>query len=95
VALGRTRDAEEVVRVAIAEAQRAAGVEPVALHLLDASGEVLQLVAEGKTAKEIGTILGLSTKTADAHRTRLMQKLDIHGIAGLTRYAIRSGLIQP
>lgn len=57
--------------------------------------EVLQLVAEGKTTKEIGTILGVSTKTADAHRTRLMQKLDIHDIAGLTRYAIRSGLIQP
>ena len=57
--------------------------------------EVLQLVAEGKTTKEIGTILGVSTKTADAHRTRLMQKLDIHDIASLTRYAIRSGLIQP
>ncbi len=57
--------------------------------------EVLQLVAEGKTTKEISTILGVSVKTADAHRTRLMQKLDIHDIAGLTRYAIRQGLIQP
>jgi DNA-binding NarL/FixJ family response regulator len=57
--------------------------------------EVLQLVAEGKTTKEIAGILGVSTKTADAHRTRMMQKLDIHDIAGLTRYAIRSGLIQP
>ena len=45
--------------------------------------------------KEIASILGVSTKTADAHRTRMMQKLDIHDIAGLTRYAIRSGLIQP
>ncbi len=57
--------------------------------------EVLQLVAEGKTTKEISTILGVSVKTADAHRTRLMQKLEIHDIASLTRYAIRQGLIQP
>ena len=57
--------------------------------------EVLQLVAEGKTTKEISSILGVSVKTADTHRTSLMQKLDIHDIAGLTRYAIRQGLIQP
>jgi DNA-binding NarL/FixJ family response regulator len=57
--------------------------------------EVLQLVAEGKTTKEIAGLLGVSVKTADAHRTRLMQKLDIHDIAGLTRYAIRHGIIQP
>jgi DNA-binding NarL/FixJ family response regulator len=57
--------------------------------------EVLQLVAEGRTTKEISSILGVSVKTADAHRTRLMQKLDIHDVAGLTRYAIRQGLIQP
>ena len=57
--------------------------------------EVLQLVAEGKTTKEIAALLGVSVKTADAHRTRLMQKLDIHDIASLTRYAIRQGMIQP
>lgn len=57
--------------------------------------EVLQLVAEGKTTKEIAAILGVSVKTADAHRTRLMQKLDIHDIANLTRFAIRQGIIQP
>lgn len=57
--------------------------------------EVLQLVAEGKTTKEIAVLLGVSVKTADAHRIRLMQKLDIHDIAGLTRYAIRQGVIQP
>ena len=56
--------------------------------------EVLQLVAEGKTTKEIAVLLGVSVKTADAHRTRLMQKLDIHDIASLTRYAIRHGIIQ-
>jgi len=57
--------------------------------------EVLQLIAEGKTTKEIAALLGVSVKTADAHRTRLMQKLDIHDIASLTRYAIRQGMIQP
>lgn len=82
------------VSAAVAGAIRSPG--PLADESLTArEREVLQLVAEGKTTKEIGTILGVSTKTADAHRTRLMQKLDIHDIAGLTRYAIRSGLIQP
>ena len=57
--------------------------------------EVLQLIAEGKTTKEIAVLLGVSVKTADAHRTRLMQKLDLHDIASLTRYAIRQGIIQP
>jgi DNA-binding NarL/FixJ family response regulator len=57
--------------------------------------QVLQLVAEGKTTKEIAQVLGLSVKTADSHRTRLMQKLEIHETAGLVRYAIRSGLVQP
>jgi two-component system response regulator NreC len=56
--------------------------------------QVLQLVAEGKTTKEVATILGISVKTAESHRTRVMQKLDIHATAGLVRYAIRSGLIE-
>ncbi|MBI1733909.1 MAG: response regulator transcription factor [Candidatus Rokubacteria bacterium] len=56
--------------------------------------EVLRLIAEGKTTKEIAALLGLSVKTADSHRTRLMEKLDIHDVAGLTRYAIRNGFIQ-
>ena len=56
--------------------------------------EVLQLVAEGRTTKEIASILGVSIKTADAHRTHLMQKLNIHDVAGLTRYAIRQGMIE-
>ena len=56
--------------------------------------QVLQLVAEGKTTKEVAQALGISVKTADSHRTRLMTKLGIHDTAGLVRYAIRSGLIQ-
>jgi len=57
--------------------------------------QVLQLVGEGHSTKEIAALLGISVKTADTHRTKLMDKLDIHQTAGLVRYAIRSGLIEP
>ena len=57
--------------------------------------QVLQLISEGKSTKEVANQLGISTKTAESHRTRLMQKLDIHEIASLVRYAIRRGLVQP
>ena len=57
--------------------------------------QVLQLVAEGKTTKEIAAELGLTTKTAESYRAKIMEKLDIHDTAGLVRYAIRQGLIQP
>lgn len=57
--------------------------------------QVLQLVAEGKTTKEIAQLLGISIKTAESHRTHIMEKLDIHETAGLVRYAIRRGVIQP
>jgi len=56
--------------------------------------EVLQLIAEGKNTKEIGSILGVSAKTAESHRANIMQKLGVHEIAGLVRYAIREGLVQ-
>lgn len=56
--------------------------------------EVLQLVAEGKTTKEIACLLDLSVKTAETHRTKIMRKLEIHQTAGLVRYAIRRGLVQ-
>jgi two-component system response regulator NreC len=57
--------------------------------------QVLQLVAEGRTTKEIGALLGVSVKTAESHRVALMSKLDIHDTATLVRYAIRHGLVQP
>jgi DNA-binding NarL/FixJ family response regulator len=57
--------------------------------------EVLQLIAEGKTTKEIAQILQISVKTVEMHRTQLMDRLDIHEIAGLVRYAIRAGLVMP
>src|SRR6185312_6724918 len=60
----------------------------------DRERQVLQLVAEGKTTKEIAGILGISVKTAESHRSNIMDKLDIHDTAGLVRYAIRNGIIQ-
>lgn len=57
--------------------------------------QVLQLVAEGNTTKKVASLLGLSVKTAESHRTRIMEKLGIHETAGLVRYAIRRGIIQP
>jgi DNA-binding NarL/FixJ family response regulator len=57
--------------------------------------QVLQLIAEGKTTKEIAALIHVSAKTVETHRARLMQKLGIHEIAGLVRYAIRKGLVQP
>ena len=56
--------------------------------------EVLQLVAEGKTTKEVAKLLGISAKTVESHRTRIMKKLDTPNTAGIVRYAIRLGLIQ-
>ena len=60
--------------------------------LSDREREVLQLMAEGMTSKEIATHLYVSIKTVETHRTNIMTKLDIHSIAELTKYAIREGL---
>jgi len=56
--------------------------------------EVLQMLAEGKTNKEIATVLNLSVYTVDAHRGRIMEKLNLHSINDLVRFAVRNGLIE-
>jgi len=61
-------------------------------QLTDREREVLQLMAEGKTTKEVAAHLNVSIKTVETHRTNIMTKLDIHTIAELTKYAIREGL---
>lgn len=55
--------------------------------------EILQLIAEGRTNKEIAQILKIAVKTVDTHRTQLMERLDIHDVAGLVRFAIQMGLV--
>jgi len=57
--------------------------------------QVLQLVAEGKTTRESADLLNISARTAETHRARIMEKLNIHETAGLVRYAIRRGMILP
>ncbi len=63
-------------------------------HLSTREVEVLQLIAEGEANKQVAAELGISIKTVEKHRDHLMQKLDIHDTAGLTRYAITAGIIE-
>jgi DNA-binding NarL/FixJ family response regulator len=65
-----------------------------ATRLSSREAEVLQLIAEGKANKQIAAELGISVKTIEKHRSHLMQKLDIHDTAGLTRYAISEGIVE-
>jgi DNA-binding NarL/FixJ family response regulator len=78
---------ESVVKAALIQNERE--LDP----LTPREREVLQLIAEGKSNKQISQDLGMSVKTVDSHRRNLMVKLDIHETAGLVRYAIRTGLI--
>ena len=64
-------------------------------RLTDRQREILQLIAEGNSTKQIAKKLGVSVKTVETHRAQLMSRLDIHDIAGLVRYAMRVGLISP
>jgi RNA polymerase sigma factor (sigma-70 family) len=65
---------------------------PAFVALTDREREVLQLIAEGKSTKEIARTLGVSVKTVETHRRNIMEKLDIHSVAELTKYAVREGL---
>ena len=68
--------------------------EEIAPKLTPRETEVLQLVAEGKANKETADVLGISIKTVEKHRQRVMEKLNIHDTAGLTRHAIATGMIE-
>ena len=67
--------------------------QPAYSILTDRERQIVQLIAEGKTTKEIAAILNISVKTVETHRQRAMDKLNIDSIAGLTKFAIREGLI--
>ena len=73
---------------------RAGRPQPRNVQLTSRETEVLQLIAEGKANKETAAELGIGMKTVEKHREHLMQKLDIHDTAGLTRYAISAGIIE-
>ena|SRR5712691_6688298 len=75
--------------------QRVGGEETGLEQLTPRQREILQLIAEGHTTKMIAQRLGLSVKTVETHRVQMMERLDIHEIAGLVRYAIRMGVVLP
>lgn len=67
--------------------------EPADAQLTPRQREILQLVAESRSSKEVAAMLSLSVKTVEAHRSQIMERLGIHDLAGLVRYAIRVGLV--
>ena len=73
---------------------RAGLLKPRNVRLTSREMEVLQLIAEGKANKETAAELGISIKTVEKHREKVMSKLDVHDTAGLTRYAISAGIIE-
>ncbi len=80
----------------IAEPQTAVATQaPNTEPLTQREREVLKLVAEGLSSRKIAVELGISFKTVTTHRYRIMEKLEIHEVAGLVRYALRKGLIEP
>lgn len=82
------------VTLAAVEAYRNHGDLP-ADPLTPRERQVLQLIAESKTTKEIAALLEISVKTVETYRSRIMEKLGIHETAGVVRYAIRHGIVQP
>ena len=103
VARGETYLSPAVSKHVIADyLRRASGGAPsggeassTATLLTPRQREILQLIAEGHSTKEMAAILHLSVKTVETHRTQLMARLDVHDVAGLVRYAIRIGLVTP
>ena len=71
----------------------APGIYNPAESLTQRQREILQLIAEGRSSREIATLLTISVKTVETHRSLLMERLNLHDVAGLVRYAIRVGLV--
>jgi len=90
---GRTYLSAALSQVLVGAFREQAGFRQDPLTLRER--EVLQLVAEGQSSKEIAQTLGISAKTAESHRSRIMVKLGVHETAGLVRYAIRNRLVVP
>jgi DNA-binding NarL/FixJ family response regulator len=87
-------DAVSAIARGTANGDDQVGADGAARPLSRREREVLQLIAEGRTSREVASLLGISATTVKSHRNHIMEKLDIHDKAGLTRYAIRIGLIR-
>lgn len=94
-ARGETFISPAIAKYVIEDYVRRAGREESPERLTRRQREILQLIAEGLTTKAIAQKLGISTKTVETHRAELMDRLGIHDVAGLVRYAIRTGLVTP
>jgi DNA-binding NarL/FixJ family response regulator len=84
----------DVLRSRLAGGGAGSGDAPVVDPLTPRQREILQLLAEGQNTKEIAFTLGLSAKTVETHRAQIMDRLEIHDVPGLVRYAIRIGLVR-
>jgi DNA-binding NarL/FixJ family response regulator len=89
---GQSYFSEEVARVALGRMAKNGNSAPTPDDLTTREREVLVQIAEGMSNKEIASHLGLGVRTVETHRDRLMRKLGIHSVAGLTKFAIRHGL---
>lgn len=92
VAGGQPYFSEDVARVALGRMVKNGHSAPTPDDLTTREREVLVQIAEGMSNKEIASHLGLGVRTVETHRDRLMRKLGIHSVAGLTKFAIRHGL---
>ena len=92
-----TPNVSDVLLASYLHPERAAGIRPgaVAQTLTPREHEIVHLIAEGKSSKEIAVVLGISEATAETHRANLMRKLDVHSVSEIVRYAIRNRLIDP
>jgi DNA-binding NarL/FixJ family response regulator len=96
VARGQTYLSPAMSKHLVSDYRRRMAEQPDPLdRLTPRHREVLQLIAEGQTTKDIAARLKLSVKTVETHRAQLMDRLDIHDLAGLIRFAIRVGLVAP
>jgi len=75
--------------------ERAVQLQPARTRLTAREREIVQLLAEGKSNKEVANALNISVKTAETHRTNIMNKLDLHSISELVRYAVRNNIVEP
>ena len=91
-----SRQVDHLILAGYLEAVRETGAKLPRQHhpLSIRESEVIQLLAEGRSSKEVAALLGVSTKTAETHRTHIMRKLNIHDLAGLVIYAIRQNIIE-
>jgi DNA-binding NarL/FixJ family response regulator len=92
VANGQTYLSPKVTGVVVDDFVRTTPPTEAMTRLTERERQVLQLIAEGRTTKQIAEKIGISPKTVDTHRQQIMRKLDLHSVAELTKYAVREGI---